>query len=426
MYLGVYITILLLVSWFFSRKQKEEDFLIGGRDRGSWQILLSKFAGAIGAGYFITYTGFAYEYGTGIFAILLGMFLGYLLFGYWAAQKIHKNSKENKFYKIGDFVYHQTKNKFSSKIADWVSNIGLFLWLVVGIVGGSKIISDFGFLSYELAVVLTMFVVVSYLFLAGFKAVLITDVLQAIVILLLLIIVTFGVLGGTTPSSLFKVKTGVLDWGVMIGFFFFGMLEIFSRSPMYQLCYAAKNSKKLKHGIGLAIIPIIIVGFLLLLIGLFMANNAPGIDSGLVFTEALKHFLPSFLLPIAIVLFFAGIMSSADTNIYAISSHYSIGKNKNPLKEIRKSSFILMLILLIISLIFRDVVNISIIAGGVSLVMSFAMIYLIAGGKSYKKFLASTIMGFLAGIIGVLIFGIEPFLAILVIVFSGLGLLWKK
>ena len=35
--------------------------------------MASKFAGAIGAGYFITYTGFAYEYGLGVFAMLIGI-----------------------------------------------------------------------------------------------------------------------------------------------------------------------------------------------------------------------------------------------------------------------------------------------------------------------------------------------------------------
>ena len=64
-------------------------------------------------------------------------------------------------------------------------------------------------------------------------------------------------------------------------------------------------------------------------------------------------------------------MSSADTNIYAISSHYSIGKSKDPIRGIRKSTLILMIGCLIISLIYRDIVDISIIAGGLSLLVSF-------------------------------------------------------
>lgn len=425
-YLIIYIAILILVSWFVSKKQNKEDFLIAGRNRGGWQILLSKFAGAIGAGYFITYTGFAYEYGLGLFAMIVGMLLGYLFFAYWAAPKIHAPSKENKFYKIGNIVYHRTKNKFAAKLADWIANLVLFLWLVVGVVGGAKIISDFGLVSYEIAVIITVLVVLSYLLLAGFRAVLVTDAIQSIVILLLLIIVTFSIIGGTGLNSLFEAETGSVTLGVAGGFFIFGFLHVFSRSPMFQLCYAAKTAKKLKHGIGLSIIPIIIVAFFLLLIGLFMAANSPGLDSGLIFTEALKHFLPVSLLPIAIVLFFAGIMSSADTNVYAISSHYAIGKSKDSVKGVRLYTVILVAITLIISLIFRDIVDLSMIAGGASLLLSLGMIYIIKGGKSYRKFIASVFLGLIATIVFILIFGIEPELAIPVIIFSALGLLWKK
>lgn len=47
-YLGIYIVILLAISWWVSRKQSKEDFLISGRNRGGWQIFASKFAAAIG------------------------------------------------------------------------------------------------------------------------------------------------------------------------------------------------------------------------------------------------------------------------------------------------------------------------------------------------------------------------------------------
>jgi Na+/proline symporter len=425
-YLLVYILLLIGVSYFVSRRQSSESFLIGSRDRGGWQIFSSKFAMAIGAGYFITYTGFAYEYGLGVFAMLLGIVGGYFLFGYWAAPKIHKHSKKNKFYTIGDFVYYKTKNLLAKKISNWTSNIILFAWLLVGIVGGAKIITDFGLLSYELAVLLTVLVVLVYIFLAGFRAVLLTDVIQAIIILILLLIVTFSVVGSGNLSSIIGSQTGSLDLGTAFAFFIFGLLAVFSYSNMFQLCYAAKDKKKLKHGIGLAVIPILLASFLLLLIGLFVASKNTGLDSGLVFTEALKTFLSPKLLPFAVVLFFAGIMSSADTNIYAISSHFSIEKKGDKKRNIRKSALGLILITFIISLLFRNIVDVSIIAGAVSVLLSFPIIYLLLKGKNHKKFIASTTAGLIGLIFGIIIFGIEPIIAVIVIPFSALGLLWKK
>jgi len=425
-YLIIYIVFLLGVSYIISKKQSHEDYLIGSRNRGGWQIFLSKFAAAIGAAYFITYTGFAYEYGLGVFTMLLGLIIGYLLFAYWASPKIHAHSKENRMYTIGDFVYYRTKNNTAKKVANWFSNIILLAWLLIGMIGGAKIIQEFGFLSYEIAVLITSFVILSYILLAGFRAVLMTDVIQSFVIFVLLILVTFGIIGGINIGSLFDVETGKVGFDIIFAFFMFGLISIFSMSNMYQLCYAAKNSRKLKHGIGLSVIPILFMAFLLLLIGLFMAQNSPGLDSGLIFTEALKNFLPVSLLPLAIVLFFAGIMSSEDTDIYAISSHYAIGKKGNPVKNIRISTVVLIIIALVFSLLFRDIVDVSLLAGGLAMVLSFPMIYLIAGGNKPRKFFASIICGLTALIIGFIIFGIEPIVAIPVLIFSALGLLWKS
>lgn len=427
LYLGIYIGLLLIISYSISRKQDEEDFLISGRDRGSWQILASKFAGAIGAGYFITYTGLAYEYGLGIYAMLLGIIIGYLLFAYWAAPIIHKNSKKQKFYTMGDFVYSKTKNKLTLHLTNIISNIILFTWLLVGIIGGAKIINDFGLLSYEIAVLLTSLVVLVYILLAGFKAVIITDVIQSIIILALLALVTFNIAGTTTMADLFSTQS-TIDMTVVVAFFLFGLIAIFSYSTMYQLCYAAKNKKNLIHGLGFAIIPVIIVCFFLLIIGLFMAKNSPGLDSTLIFTEALKTFLPASLLPLGIVLFFAGIMSSADTNIYAISSHHVMSKRNTqlfPIKSIRKTTIVLMIIITILSLIFRDIVDVSILAGALSLTLSIPMIYIFFKGKNPKRFTGSIIGGLIGLTIGISMFGLEPIAAFPPLTLSLLGLLWN-
>jgi len=425
-FLGVYIITLLLISYFTSRKQIDEDFFISGRNRSGWQILLSKFAAAIGAGYFITYTGFAYEYGFGVFAILFGMVLGYTAFAYWAAPKIASGSKKKKFYTIGHFVFDKTGSKTSMYLADIFSSGILFAWLTTGIIGGAKIINDFGFLSYNMAVIITSLVILGYLLMAGYKAVILTDIVQSIVIFILLVIVTFGIVGSENISNILSVNTGNPDIGVIIGFLLFGILSVFSYSDRYQLAYAADNERGLKHGLGLAIIPVLLVGTLLLLIGMFMAQRTTGLDTGLVFTEALKQFLSPRILPFAIVLFFAGIMSSADTNVYAISSHYVLARNHRNIKSVRRSIIWLMAIVSLIAVIFPDVVRVSILAGAVSLTLSFAMVYILYGGRNPYRFIGSALSALIALVASIIFLGLEPVTAIPVLGAGALGLLWKR
>ena len=209
-----------------------------------------------------------------------------------------------------------------------------------------------------------------------------------------------------------------------MGFFLFGLLSVFSSADRYQLAYAAKNERNLKHGIGLAVIPLLFVAFLLLLIGNFMSIEAPGLDSGLIFTEALKNFLSPNLLPFAIVLFFAGIMSSADTGIYGIASHYAMSTKKWSVKKIKKTIIWLMAIITLLAILFPNVVDISIIAGAISLTMSFPMIYVISGGKNKNKFISSAIVSIIGLVIGIYLFGLEPITALFPVIGGALGLLW--
>ena len=428
LYLGLYFLTLIGIGFYISKKETPEDFLIGGRNRKGWQILLSKFAGAIGAGWFVTYTAYAYEFGFGVFMAILGFMFGYFLFAYWAVPIIYKHSKEKKFYTQGDFVFSKTNNTFSKLLTNLVASSIQFGWLLIGVIGGSKIISHFGFLSYELAIFLTVGIVLIYILLAGFKAVIITDVFQSVIILLLLVFLSFNIIGETNITNILSTQTGNIDIGTAIGFLLYGILSVFALSDRYQLCYSAKNEKNLKRGIGFAIIPIILVASFLLIIGIYMYIQNPNLDSGLVFLEALKNYLPVSLLPIAIVMFFAGLMSSVDTAIFSITSHYVFSKKekRQPIKNIRIFTIILLIITSIFAYYYRNIVGITIIAAALTVSLSVPMIYILLGNINKNRFIGSVFGSITGLVLGIVILGVKPTIILLVIIGGCLGLLYKK
>ena len=162
------------------------------------------------------------------------------------------------------------------------------------------------------------------------------------------------------------------------------------------------------------------------MIGMFMFLQNPNLDSGLVFLEALATHLPAGLLPVGVVLFFAGLMSSADTNVYAIASHYVLSrKSEKPVYDIRITTFVLGILSIVIGYFFRDIVDLTIVVGGVSLVLSVAMLYLIAGGSNVFRYIGSVTGGVIGFIAGLLVFGIQPIAAITVLAGSLLGLVYK-
>lgn len=425
-YLSVYIIALIGLSFYLSRHEGKEDFLIANRNRKWWAIAASKFACAIGIGYFIAYTGYAYKYGLGVYLILLGSVTGYLLFGLWAVPRIYKQSQKKHFYTQGDFVFNATKSVACKKMTNIVANVILFGWLMTSIIGGAKIISHFDLMSYEMALSLTILSVLAYVSLAGFKAVIATDIIQSLIILSLIGILTYVIMSDVGAGDILNAQTGHVDIPTAIGFFLFGALAIFSFANFYQLVYAAKSSRNAKLGIITSVVPTIFVATLLLMLGMYMMVKVPNLDPDLVFLSALQNHLPANLLPLGIVLFFAGLMSSADTNIYAISAHHVLTqKSKNPIRDIRIVMFILCALSAAIGYHFRDVVDVTILTCAMSLLLSVPMIYLIAGGKKSYRFIGATI-GSIAGLtIGLFAIGIEPTLLLPILACSLIGLAYN-
>jgi len=116
-------------------------------------------------------------------------------------------------------------------------------------------------------------------------------------------------------------------------------------------------------------------------------------------------------------------MSSADTNVYSISSHYAMSAKKWSIKTIRNTMVVLMTIVALLAILFPDIVDVSIFAGAISLTLSFPMIYLLFGGKKPSKFISSGLLSILGVIIGIIIVGLEPSAAIFPIIGGALGLI---
>ena len=119
-------------------------------------------------------------------------------------------------------------------------------------------------------------------------------------------------------------------------------------------------------------------------------------------------------------------MSSADTNIYAIASHIALHQKKNPMRKIRNVTILLVAITAVLAIIYPDIVDVSIIAGGASLTLSFPMLYLLFGGKNVGRYIGSVIGGILGFLIGIGILGIEPSIALPVLLGGLVGLVYKK
>lgn len=422
----IYIVLIIAISIFVNRKGDSNSFLSSSRDRGTWSILFSKFAGAISVTTFISYTAYAYEFGFGIFGLLVGIIVGYILFGAWAAPKINALSSANNYVTQGDFVRHQVASKKEGNYSNWISALVQFFWIVMSVVGGAKIVSEFDLMPYEWAIVSMVGVVGIYTIVSGFKAVIVTDVVQALIIIVLIVVVAFGMYSQFDIAATLDAHQSKFDGGKAFGLLLYGGLSVFALSDRYQLTFAAKSPGAAKKGMLLSILPIVLVAFVLLLVGLLIQVSYPDLDKDVAFIYGVSAILPNSLFPALLVLFFAGLMSTSDTAIFAITSHVAWSDEPTQkVKQIRWLTFPILIVAGVIAYYWRDIVDITVVGVGLRLLLSIPMLYLLIktnkkdSALRKKRVFNTILIGSISGfILGLILFGADPKLAILVLLLS--------
>lgn len=423
-YLAVYILFILTVSLWFNKNNSEEDFLIAWRDRNSWQIMFSKYAWSVWASWFITYTWFAYIYWLSTFAAMIWYVAWYSLLALWFIPKIYDNAKKDKYITMWDYVYSIFKSKQIKKVIDILSVFIQYFWLLISIVWWANILSYLWLLSYEYWVLIIWLVVLIYILLAWFKAVIFTDFVQSIVIITLLFFIVGFLLREVSVPVVLSEKTGSIWAWTAIWFFLYWTLSHFAFSDRYQLIYASKTKKDAQRWLFFSMVPIFITGFLLILVGLFIHSQDSSLNTSVVFIEAMKNYLPSVFLPVWVVLFLAWIMSSSDSYIYAISSHISLlFWEKKSISRIRYITFWLIFITMLLALFYRDVVDLSVFAASFSLFLPVAMMYIISWWRSKIKFFSSIIIWFIGLIVWIVLLWVKPEVLLVTLIFSAIWLL---
>ena len=418
-----YIGVLIAISYYVGRSESDEDYLIAGRDRPWWQILFSKYAANVGAGYLLTQTAFAYEFGISLIPIVVTAIAGILIYAYYAAPRIYRVASEYRAYTQGDYVAAVTNYKPAQYLTNSAAAILALLIVVISVSGGATLMEEFGVLSYEVAVFLTLGIVLMYIYASGYKAVMITDVLQGLMMLVLLTVVAFGILSGHTVSSEVLLEARNLSPLGIIMISLFGIVGVFAYADRYQITYAAGDERGLKKGMAWVFVPIVYTSVLLYVIGNVVYSVDPLIGSSAVYVVAIQDFLPAALIPFAVIIFFAALMSSADSYVYVLASHTQIFIGEALQKHMLQIMTVLFGILVAaLALVFREVVDLAIASAAVAFAISFPMIYLIIGYTDGCRFFAMLFLGLFGVVLGIITIGLVPDAAIMPFVCFLIGL----
>ena len=340
----IYIVGLLSFGYFFFRTHKSgDDYFVGGRNMSSWHVGLSVVATDVGGGFSIGLGGLGFVMGLSgswmLFTGLVGAWLAAVLL----IPKVKRNPWFDKAYTFPQlFSYYYSPNV--ALVAAIISAIGYAGFTSSQLLAGAKLASGtFLELALSDALLIMGVVAVLYTVMGGLKAVIYTDTIQWIILLVGLIGIGIPIawieIGGmealrtTLKPELLSLTNirwqQIVNWSItIIPIWFVGM-------TLYQRIYACKDEKTARKAWYLAgLFEWPVMAFMGVILGLFArvaADQGMFQEFGIADSTAadpetglpmlLRTVLPAGFLGVMMASYFSAILSTADSCLMASSGN---------------------------------------------------------------------------------------------------------
>lgn len=368
--ISLYFVAIAFIGYKSSKKSSPSDYVLGSKKLSMWDTIATLTATKITASIIVTYTALVYVFGISALWIYIGVAIGYLLFLRFATM-LKKEGDRHNYYSMADY-FHKRYGYFSGKLVAVVMLLIFELNFVVQLIGGAKILEALTGLSFFWGVILCGGIVLFYLFLGGFKAVVKTDSAQFVAIILLFIALGAVLVGNFTfvPEQWEVFSLGPQ---MIIPFLLVGMMFPFSAPDMWQRVLAAKDVKSLRKSFKFATGLYVFFGFLLSIIALIIRNKLPGIDPDSSLAMGFISLLPAGLLGLGLVALFAAIMSSADSFAFVCGGflmHDVLEKTKNRATSLKYGLLAVTIVGMLFAVGFQSIIDASYLLAGLLMGLS--------------------------------------------------------
>lgn len=317
-FFGIYIITLVLIGYFASRHETEDGFMIADRQIHGVQMTATMSAGYFDGVTLSIYIGYVYQYGFAGLALFVGLSVGFLVFRIFAP-RIKKLGDELNAYSMPEFFLHRLGKKNAMIISAFLLT-QYFAYLVVNFILSGKVLATlFPQLTYPVAVSIGSIVIVTYLLLAGFKAVVRTDFFQfgIMIAMTLLAAVFFAPKVRIDPADLSLERMGI---GNLVGFLIIASFTVMVGPDVWQRAFAAKDVATLKRGLSYSALLLPVLATIIAVVGIATKQNLPGISPENALLKAFSALLPFAVVEFMLVLLYAVALSSSDTATFVFSS----------------------------------------------------------------------------------------------------------
>lgn len=359
-----YISMLILWGLYQGRKVKNDaDYAIAGRNLPGWAAALSERATGESSWALLGLPGAAYATGLTEVWTAIGCVAGIVTAWALLAWRLRDEAEK---YKANTFTEYISKRH--SETGRWIRLIGsstivFFFFLYVGaqFLGGGKTLHTMFGIDRDLAMVVTAAVIVPYTIYGGFRSVVYTDVIQAMVMIITLVIGPIvGIiyisnhpeifaqsisgaleLAGPEYSSMIQAASGFSIGVVIAGGFswFFGYLGGQPQLTMRFMAIRSLKQAKKARNIGIAWTILAYLGALALgWIGIAIFGPEGLTDRETVMPAVLLHIFPPAIAAILITGAIAAMISTADSLLILSATELSENIIKPSFQKAKKKS----------------------------------------------------------------------------------------
>ncbi|MFH1501261.1 MAG: sodium:solute symporter family protein [archaeon] len=414
----IYLALMFLIAWLFSRKQSLEAYFINKRKTSLWLLTFSNVATIVGAGGSVAIVAEVYNSGISYgLALPASLTIGVLILGI-VAKKIKEVGDEYNATTIVDFFNNRFDKK--NKVLTGVLQIFLLVgWIGVQAIAMGSLASVLIGIDFQIAIFFTALITILYTSLGGLKVDLITDFVQFWIILIIFIILAFigfGEVGGI--SNLFsQLPAGHLDpfafggIGWFVGLMLFSGFLFLSNTTHWQRIFSAENQKTARNSFFFSIPLVLLLGIVILFLGLVAAVSLSEIKQETAIFSLMDYLLPPSLVGIGFAAILAIIMSSIDSLLIGGSAIIYKGlfkkthfENKKEILAARIITAMFGILGFLIASLFSNIITLSL------LFFYLALIFVppvLAGLYSKKTTSEASFYSIL--IPTVLLFGLYPF-----------------
>lgn len=408
----IYLAVIVFFTIRHVKHADAEAYLVNNRNTRTLPLVFTTLATFVGGGTSIGLMAMGYESGFAGVGIGIAYVIGFFILARFAGQ-INSEGLKSRIYSLPGYLNRKFTDPdhpaYSRVFSSMVSGVNIFIFfflLAAQFVGMASLLKFSFDIGFQTAAIISCLIVIFYTALAGLSGVIITDTVQFIVILLMIVLIFIpGIWSDTLALERLSELPDEMLFGTYYGIIFLIALPLFLapsvmvRMDIWQRVLAArgpKTARKVSIISGLGMLPFYILFPLVgMAIRIVLEGAIPPRDVAYLFLE--RHSTP-FILGFAVVGLLSALMSSGDSflniiSISAVRDFVGWGRDKKNLDakttqtRVRIAAIIFGFVALFMAMSFPKIVDLMVV--GLATIVIFVPVTFLALIKSevhhYRK-----------------------------------------